>query len=144
MLFADEAERVFQSHGLEAFQAHEKHHAATPLPSGPFKPFLQALHSLQKNPPPGVKMKIRTALVTARSAPAHDRAIKTLMSWNIEIDEVFFLGGMDKGPFLQVFEPDFYFDDQLRHCESAARVSPTGHVDSGVVNEKLRAVEKLK
>ncbi len=144
VLFADEAERVFQSHGLEAFQAHEKRHAATPLPPGPFKPFLQALHSLQKNLPAGVKMRIRTALVTARSAPAHDRAVKTLMSWNIEVDEALFLGGMDKGPFLQVFQPDFYFDDQLRHCESASRVTATGHVDSGVVNEKLRAIEKAK
>jgi len=84
------------------------------------------------------------ALVTARSAPAHDRAIKTLMSWNIEVDEALFLGGMDKGPFLEVFEPDFYFDDQLRHCESASRVTATGHVNSGVVNEALCATKNDK
>jgi 5'-nucleotidase len=73
-------------------------------------------------------MRIRTALVTARSAPAHERAIRTLMQWNIQIDEAMFLGGLDKGKFLREFEPDFFFDDQTGHCESAAKVSPTGRV----------------
>ena len=79
-------------------------------------------------------VKIRTALVTARSAPAHERAIRTLMDWKIDIDEAMFLGGLDKGTFLREFEPDFFFDDQTRHCESAARVGPTGHVISGIAN----------
>jgi 5'-nucleotidase len=80
-------------------------------------------------------MRIRTALVTARSAPAHERAIRTLMHWGIEVDEALFLGGLEKGPFLKEFEPDFFFDDQTGHCESAARVAPAGHVVSGVANE---------
>jgi 5'-nucleotidase len=79
-------------------------------------------------------MRIRTALVTARSAPAHERAIRTLMDWGLEVDEAMFLGGLDKGPFLKSFEPDFFFDDQTRHCESAARAAPTGHVVSGISN----------
>jgi 5'-nucleotidase len=83
-------------------------------------------------------MKIRTALVTARSAPAHERAIRTLMNWQIEVDEAFFLGGLDKGGFLKEFEPDFFFDDQTRHCDSAARAGPTGHVRSGVANRSTR------
>jgi len=80
-------------------------------------------------------MRIRTALVTARSAPAHERAIRTLMDWNIEIDEAMFLGGLDKGEFLREFEPDFFFDDQTGHIESAARHVPSGHVASGVRND---------
>jgi 5'-nucleotidase len=79
-------------------------------------------------------MRIRTALVTARSAPAHERAIRTLISWNVEVDEALFLGGLDKGPFLREFEPDFFFDDQTGHCESAAAHGPTGHVISGIRN----------
>jgi 5'-nucleotidase len=94
------------------------------------------MHHLQKTSPPGSPMRIRTALVTARSAPAHDRAIRTLMSWDIEVDEAMFLGGLEKGPFLSVFEPDFYFDDQLAHVHSAALAGPSGHVDSGVANVK--------
>ena len=79
-------------------------------------------------------MRIRTALVTARSAPAHERAIRTLMDWNIEVDEAMFLGGLDKGEFLREFEPDFFFDDQTRHVESARVVTATGHVLSGISN----------
>jgi len=132
VLFSDEAERVFQLGGLDAFQAHERDHSATPLAAGPFKPLLEALQRLQQEPTKG--MRIRTALVTARSAPAHDRAIRTLMEWNVEIDEAMFLGGLDKGPFLREFEPDFYFDDQTRHVESAARHVPAGHVPHGIAN----------
>ena len=132
VLFADEAERVFQAEGLSAFQAHERDKASQPLLAGPFKPLLQALHQLQQAGTPS--MRIRTALVTARSAPAHERAIRTLMDWNIEVDEAMFLGGLPKGEFLREFEPDFFFDDQTGHIESAARHVPSGHVASGVSN----------
>ncbi len=132
VLFSDEAERVYQSQGLNAFQQHEMDKVALPLPDGPFKPLLVALHSLQKAATP--QMRIRTALVTARSAPAHERAIRTLMNWNIAVDEAMFLGGLDKGEFLREFEPDFFFDDQTGHIESAARHVPSGHVASGVRN----------
>ena len=133
VLFSDEAEQVYQSQGLNAFQQHETDKAALPLPDGPFKPLLVALHRLQQAASPA--MRIRTALVTARSAPAHERAIRTLMDWNIEIDEAMFLGGLDKGEFLREFEPDFFFDDQTGHIESAARHVPSGHVASGVRND---------
>ena len=133
VLFSDEAERVFQAQGLSAFQAHERDKAATPLSAGPFKPLLAALHRLQQEGTPS--MRIRTALVTARSAPAHERAIRTLMDWNIEVDEAMFLGGLPKGEFLREFEPDFFFDDQTGHIESAAQHVPAGHVASGVSND---------
>jgi 5'-nucleotidase len=132
VLFSDEAERVFQAEGLSAFQKHESDKAGQPLLAGPFKPVLQALHQLQQAGTPA--MRIRTALVTARSAPAHERAIRTLMDWNIEVDEAMFLGGLPKGEFLREFEPDFFFDDQTGHIESAARHVPSGHVASGVSN----------
>ena len=134
VLFSDEAERVFQSQGLNAFQQHERDNAAQPLLAGPFKPLLEALHRLQEAGTS--RMRIRTALVTARSAPAHERAIRTLMDWNIEVDEAMFLGGLAKGEFLREFEPDFFFDDQTGHVNSAALHVPSGHVASGVSNPK--------
>jgi 5'-nucleotidase len=134
VLFSDEAERVFQSQGLNAFQQHERDNAAQPLLAGPFKPLLEALHRLQEAGTSS--MRIRTALVTARSAPAHERAIRTLMDWNIQVDEAMFLGGLAKGEFLREFEPDFFFDDQTGHVNSAALHVPSGHVASGVSNPK--------
>ncbi len=134
VLFSDEAERVFQAEGLSAFQAHEHAKAAQALSPGPFKPLLAALHRLQQEGTPA--MRIRTALVTARSAPAHERAIRTLMQWHIEVDEAMFLGGLPKGEFLKEFEPDFFFDDQTGHIESAARHVPSGHVASGISNQE--------
>jgi len=133
VLFADEAERVFQKKGLAAFQAHEKRKAASPLPDGPFKPLLAALNRLQQAG--SDRMRLRTALVTARSAPAHERAIRTLMHWGIGVDEAMFLGGLSKGEFLREFEPDFFFDDQAGHIAQAAQYVPAGHVDSGVANQ---------
>ncbi len=136
VLFADEAERIFRDQGLDAFQRHEADHAQRPLPPGPFKPLLEALHRLQQADDHGkVPMRLRTALVTARSSPAHERAIRTLMDWNIQVDEAMFLGGLGKGEFLRKFEPDFFFDDQTRHVESAAAHVPAGHVPHGVRNE---------
>jgi 5'-nucleotidase len=132
VLFSDEAERVFQDGGLDAFQEHERAKATQPLPGGPFKPLLQALHRLQQAG--NRQMRIRTALVTARSAPAHERAIRTLMNWNIQVDEAMFLGGLEKGPFLREFEPDFFFDDQTRHVTNAALHVPSGHVSAGIAN----------
>jgi 5'-nucleotidase len=132
VLFSDEAERVFQSAGLDAFQQHEQAKAFQPLPEGPFKPFLAALHQLQQAS--SRAMRIRTALVTARSAPAHERAIRTLMNWDIRVDEAMFLGGLPKGEFLREFEPDFFFDDQTGHVNHAARHVPSGHVAAGIAN----------
>ena len=132
VLFSDEAELVYQKSGLGAFQKHETKKVNQPLPPGPFKPLLEALHLLQSESNPNIR--IRTALVTARSAPAHERAIRTLMQWNIEVDQAMFLGGLDKGEFLREFEPDFFFDDQTGHVQSAAHHVPAGHVESGVRN----------
>ncbi len=132
VLFSDEAERVYQRDGLDAFQQHEHAHSSTPLAAGPFKPLLEALHRLQRAK--NTTMRVRTALVTARSAPAHERAIRTLMQWDVDIDEAMFLGGLSKGEFLREFEPDFFFDDQTGHVENASGHVPSGHVAGGISN----------
>ncbi len=135
VLFGDEAEQVYQDQGLAAFHRHEADRSADPLPPGPFKPLLEALQRLQRASSSG-PMRIRTALVTARSAPAHERAIRTLMQWSIAVDEAMFLGGLDKADFLREFAPDFFFDDQTRYCDAAAKEVPTGHVVGGVMNRE--------
>ena len=105
------------------------------LGGGPFKAFLGALHKLQNEFPEG-ESPIRTALVTARGAPAHERVIRTLRAWDIRLDESLFLGGMDKTEFLRSFEADIFFDDHAAHCERAADHLPTGHVPHGIVNHE--------
>ncbi len=134
VLFSDEAERIYKASGLAAFAESEQKAANQPLSGGPFKPFLAAMQRLQMAFPPG-ETPIRTCLVTARSAPAHERVVKTLRAWNIRIDESLFLGGRDKGAFLQAYDADVFFDDQQSHCDSARHHVATGHVPSGVANQ---------
>jgi 5'-nucleotidase len=131
VLFSKESEMIYQQQGLEAFIEHEKINVEKPLPEGPFAKLLKTLsflqfdldsNSTQANPP------IRTALVTARNSPAHERVIRTLRTWNVRIDETFFLGGVPKHKILQSFSPHIFFDDQHQHCEGAARVVPTARV----------------
>ena len=133
VLFSDDAEQIYQAQGLEAFSASEAAEAGKPLPGGPFKSFLKALHGLQQEFD-DQDCPIRTALVTAREAPAHERVIRTLRAWNIRLDECLFLGGMTKSEFLRAFAADVFFDDQTQHCEAAAPHIPSGHVPSGVTN----------
>ncbi len=134
VLFSDEAEQVYKLQGLNAFAQSEKASARTPLSGGPFKEFLAALQRLQSEFSSDT-CPIRTALVTARSAPAHERVIRTLRAWNIRLDESLFLGGMSKGQFLKAYGADVFFDDQPVHCESASEHVATGHVPHGIANE---------
>jgi 5'-nucleotidase len=131
VLFSKESEMIYQKQGLEAFIEHEKINAEKPLPEGPFAKLLKTLsflqfdldsNSTQENTP------IRTALVTARNSPAHERVIRTLRTWNVRIDETFFLGGVPKHKILQSFSPHIFFDDQHQHCEGAASIVPTARV----------------
>lgn len=134
VLFSDESEKIFKERGLEAFTKNEQKTARQPLSGGPFKDFLIALNKIQTEYPENAT-PIRTALVTARSAPAHERVIRTLREWDIRIDEAIFLGGMEKGPFLKSFGADIFFDDQEQHCESAKAHVATGHVPHGIANQ---------
>ncbi len=133
VLFSDESEQIYRRHGLDAFTENEAAEAKTPLSGGPFKDFLAALHHIQTQFPAD-ESPIRTALVTARAAPAHERVVRTLRAWNIRIDEALFLGGLEKGPFLRAFGADIYFDDQQGHCDSASQHVATGHVPHGIAN----------
>jgi 5'-nucleotidase len=133
VIFGDESERVSQSSGIAAFHAHESDRAHEPLSGGPFRGFLAALHDLQ-GAFPVEDSPIRTALVTARSAPAHKRVILTLREWGVRLDEALFLGGRDKGPFLEAFGADIFFDDSTQNIENARRHVAAGHVPHGVSN----------
>jgi len=133
VLFSDESEQIYKHGGLQAFTDNELEAVDRPLSGGPFKPVLAALQQIQMAFPVG-EAPLRTCLVTARSAPAHERVIKTLRAWNIRIDESLFLGGLDKGEFLQAFDADIFFDDQEAHCDSARNHVATGHVPHGVSN----------
>ena len=126
VLFSDEAEAVFKKDGLEAFSERERALADQPLPEGPFAKFLRALNRLQEDGSGPVT--IRTALVTSRNAPAHQRVISTLRAWNVRIDESFFLGGLPKTEILRAFGAHIFFDDQKIYTEAAAGAVPSAKV----------------
>lgn len=130
VIFSDESERIFQIQGIEAFENHERENAKKPLPEGPFARLLKALAFMQKNfrTADGRAAPIRTALVTARSSPAHERVIRTLRAWDVAIDETFFMGGVAKSDVLAAFKPHMFFDDQHGHCDSASTRVQTGRV----------------
>lgn len=127
VLFSDESERIFQKDGLEAFVENEKRLAKKELPQGPFAHFLKTISDLQKQFPHDTS-PIRTALVTARNAPAHERVIRTLRAWDVRIDEAFFLGGLPKKDILEAFHPHIFFDDQEVHAKPASSVVPSAQV----------------
>lgn len=133
VLFSDQSERIYREQGLPAFDRNECSASEEPLDGGPFKSFLEELHCLQQEFG-REKCPIRTALFTARAAPAHKRVIKTLRYWNIHLDEALFLGGQDKIEFLKSYGADIFFDDQQTHCEKARHDVTTGHVPHGVAN----------
>jgi 5'-nucleotidase len=131
ILFSDESERIFQEQGLDAFIAHEALHAHEPLGEGPFARFLHKLAAIQRQAAQ-TEAPIRTALVTARGGPAHERVIRTLIHWGVNIDETFFMGGVPKTEILKAFKPHVFFDDQQAHCDRAADSVPTGRVPERV------------
>lgn len=127
VIFSGESEQIYQEKGLEAFEENERLQAGKPLKEGPFAGFLHLLSDLQKEYPEE-EVPIRTALVTARCAPAHERVIRTLRAWDVRVDEAFFLGGIPKRDFLQAFGAHIFFDDQLVHTKAAAEVVPSARV----------------
>ena len=140
VLFSDEADRVFQTQGEKAFHDSEFSQAQIPLNNGPIQSFLEALHTIQtkfsvEDSP------IRTALITARQAPAHERVIRTLRSWDIRVDEAIFLGGLNKGAFIKAFGADIFFDDQHHNCESASEHVATAHVPHRFTNDNKETIK---
>ncbi|MCL2050881.1 MAG: 5'-nucleotidase [Lachnospiraceae bacterium] len=127
VLFSDESEAIFRSGGLKAFEENEYRNALNPLPAGPFAKFLKIISDLQSEFPLD-QVPIRTALVTARCAPAHERVIRTLRAWNVRIDEAFFLGGLAKKDVLKAFGAHIFFDDQEAYAIPAAQFVPSARV----------------
>ena len=127
VIFSDEAEKVYQEQGLTAFAEHERKNAEKPLPEGPFAKLLKTISLVQKKFPED-KMPIRTALVTARNAPAHERVVRTLRAWDVRIDEAFFLGGIEKAEVLKAFGAHIFFDDQTVHTDPASKRVPAARV----------------
>jgi len=127
VLFSEESELIYKKHGLEAFIGHERKNQDNPLGKGPFAKLLLTISTIQEK----FKDKdspIRTALVTARSAPTHERVIKTLNIWGVRIDEAFFLGGSEKYEILEAFGADIFFDDQDVHLDLSSSVVPSAKV----------------
>jgi 5'-nucleotidase len=136
----DSAEAIFQSSGLGAFHDAEASAAAVPMPAGPLSRFFREVAKLQqrererKEAFRSYEPRLRIAIVTARNAPAHERVVTTLRDWGIEVDEVFFLGGIEKARILKEFRPHIFFDDQLGHVEGTSKLVPSAHVPFGVSN----------
>ena len=127
VLFSDESEKIYQSKGLEAFEENERVQAVNAMQAGPFAKFLKTLSNLQKEFPADCA-PIRTALVTSRSAPAHERVVRTLRAWDVRVDEAFFLGDISKKDVLKAFGAHIFFDDQMVHTNAAAQVVPSARV----------------
>lgn len=137
----DESEKVFQgTGGLAAFQGHEVEHQGEPVGPGPLKQLLVDLNMIQHlerermKVDNGYQPRLQISLVTARNAPAHERAVFTLMSWGVSVDDAFFLGGIEKAKVLKVMKPHLFFDDQTGHLTSAAEYAASVHVPYGISN----------
>jgi 5'-nucleotidase len=143
ILAEDSSEAIFKGSGLTAFHNSETQAASVPMPGGPLSRFFREVAKLQqherakKAENPKYEARIRIAIVTARSAPAHERVVTTLRDWGIEVDEVFFLGGIDKARILKEFRTHIFFDDQLAHVEGVSKLVPSVHVPFGVANARV-------
>lgn len=144
VLADDESETVFKrNNDLDEFHAHERLHVARPHQPGPLADLFQKLAMMQaleqqaERDDPGYRRIVRIAIITARSAPSHERVVTTLKSWGVSADETFFLGGMDKGRVLSVFKPHIFFDDQLTHLRAGpGGTIPMVHVPFGIANRR--------
>ncbi len=129
VLFSEESEIVYKAEGLEKFHDEENQKQDTPLNDGPYAVLLKKLSRLQDRLPHKVEYSpVRISIVTARNSPAEMRVIKTLRHWGVYVDEIFFLGGLDKSKILKAFKPHIFFDDQDVHLDPAAKHVPAGKV----------------
>ena len=129
VLFDESSEIVYKSEGLESFNKSEDQQQNEPMQEGPYAALLKKLAKLQERLPFSIEFSpVRISIVTARNAPAEMRVIKTLRHWGVYVDEIFFLGGMDKTQVLEAFHPHIFFDDQELHVENASKVVPSGKV----------------
>ena len=137
VIFSDESERIYKEQGMAAFTEHEEKNAQNPLPEGPFAKLLKTISVVQSQFSDPSAIPIRTALVTARNAPAHERVIRTLRAWTVRIDEAFFMGGIEKSEILKAFGAHIFFDDQTVHTEPASKLVPAARVPYKTNNNKV-------
>jgi len=139
VLFDESSEIVFKAEGLDKFCETEDEQQNEPMQEGPYAALLKKISRLQERLPFSVESSpVRISIVTARSAPAEMRVIKTLRHWGVYVDEIFFLGGLEKTKVLEAFHPHIFFDDQELHIENAAKVVPSGKVpyaSSSILNK---------
>lgn len=129
VLFDESSEIVYKAEGLDKFNKIEDQHQDEPMQEGPYAALLKKLSRLQERLPFSVEYSpVRIAIVTARNTPAEMRVIKTLRHWGVYVDEIFFLGGLEKTNVLEAFHPHIFFDDQDLHLENASKVVPAGKV----------------
>jgi 5'-nucleotidase len=140
VIAGDESEAVYKtSKDLDQFHSMETQLSMVPHNPGPLQDlfwkisFLQELERKKSGEDPAYKRLLKIAIVTARSAPAHERMINTLKSWGISVDEAFFLGGVEKKRVLEIMKPHIYFDDQLVHLEHMDKI-PLVHIPFGIAN----------
>lgn len=144
VLADDASEQIYQTDGLEGFRSHETVNAATPHDPGPLRDFLANINRLQQREEeqrakePDYKIRVHVSLVTARNAPAHERAVRSLKGWGVTVNDAFFLGNIDKSTILGVLKPHIFFDDQVRHLAGTARSTPSVHVPFGKMNDPDR------
>ncbi|QFZ72511.1 5'-nucleotidase [Streptomyces fagopyri] len=144
VLADDASERVYQADGIEVFRSHETMNAATPHDPGPLRDFLASLNRLQQREEveragdPDYKIRVHVSLVTARNAPAHERAVRSLKGWGVTVNDAFFLGGIDKSTIMGVLKPHIFFDDQVGHLAGTSLNTPSVHVPFGKMNEPDR------
>ncbi|MET9932001.1 MULTISPECIES: 5'-nucleotidase [unclassified Streptomyces] len=142
VLATDESEQVYKTGGIEGFRAHEVLNAAVPHDAGPLKEFLASINRIQqreeeeRQKDADYRIRLHVSLVTARNAPAHERAVMSLKSWGVTVNDAFFLGGIDKGEIMKVLKPHIFFDDQESHLASTSRTTPSVHVPFGKLNEQ--------
>ncbi|GGR15330.1 5'-nucleotidase [Streptomyces aurantiogriseus] len=141
VLAGDESERVYQQDGLEGFRAHEALNVTTPHDAGPLRDFLSEVNKLQRREEERRRededyaIRVHVSIVTARNAPAHERAVLSLNNWGVTVNDAFFLGGVDKSSIMDVLKPHIFFDDQESHLEGTSRTTPSVHIPFGVVNQ---------
>ncbi|OAT41095.1 5'-nucleotidase [Hafnia paralvei ATCC 29927] len=138
----DEAEGIYKNSGqLADFHNHEAEYVDTPHNPGPLKDFLQRVSDIQKleaekaKDDQTYKPIINISIVTARNAPSHKRVINTMRTWDISVNEAFFMGGVEKSKVLNILKPHIFFDDQKLHLQPSSSILPSVHIPFGVANE---------
>ena len=146
VLVDDSSERIMQQEGLGAFHTNEEKNQYIPLPEGRLSKLLRGINRIQDIEEkkvlddPSFVRRVHVSMVTARNAPAHERAVRTLQHWGLRVNDAFFLGGVEKARILRVLKPHIFFDDQMKHIEGTANDVPSVHIPFGVVNASGRPV----